>query len=265
MEKFHHFGRFLQLFAEGTAGDTGVMAPDAGVQEGVKQRHCDVTAQAAQTGHQDREAEFQRLIRGEFKDLYDARVQDIVQKRLKGQQKTLEQYQSLEPALELLGKKYGVVGKDFAALTRAIRAEAEAKPDPQVQAVREENVQLKAQRRYEQWMQQTEEAKALYPNLRLEQEVQNPRFTRLLGMGLDVGEAYLLSHRDEILPALMRHSAKAVEEKLANHIAANGVRPPENGLGSQGAAVIRNDVSKMSRTQRQELIRRVQQGEIIRL
>lgn len=265
MNKKNSVRHFLQLFAEGGAGDTGVMAPDAGVQ-GVKQEQSDATAQALETGSQDREAEFQRLIRGEFKDLYDARVQDIVQKRLKGQQKTLEQYQSLEPALELLAQKYGVQAKDIGALTQAIRGDIQGKPvDPRSDAIREENVQLKARQQYEKWLQQTQEARALYPDIQLEKEVQNPRFTRLLGMGLPVEEAYLLSHRHEIIPAAMRYSAKAAEEKLANHIAANGVRPPENGLGSQGAAVVKHDVSKMTRNQRQELIRRVQQGEIIRL
>ena len=80
------FSGFLQLFAEGT--ETGVMAPDAGVQ-GVKQGQSEVIAQTSDTGEQTREAEFQRLIQEEYKDLYDARVQDIVRKRLKGQQETL--------------------------------------------------------------------------------------------------------------------------------------------------------------------------------
>ena len=249
---YYNTTHFLQLFAEG--GNTGVMASDAGVQ-GVKQEGSDAVARVLDTGSQNREAEFHRLIRGEFKDLYDARVQDIVQKRLKGQQKTLEQYQALQPALEQLGKQYGVDGKDVEALTQAIRTHART----------EEGIRVKAKEQHDLWLRQAEEAKALYPQLRLEQEVRNPEFARLLQRGNTVEEAYLLSHRHEILPAAMDYSAKMAEEKLANHIAANGARPAENGLGGQGTAVVKQDVSKMTRAQRQELIRRVQQGEVIRL
>ena len=258
MNQYMYF-HFLQLFAEG--GDTGVMASDAGVQ-GVKQEGAEVIAQTLDTGEQTREAEFQRLIQEEYKDLYDARVQDIVRKRLKGQQETLAHYQSLMPALELLGEQYGVDPGDVDALTDAIRSQGEA---PEQQApVSEMEIHQKAVQQYDRWISQAEEARKLYPDLHLEQEVRNPKFARLLETGLSVEEAYLLTHRHQILPAVIRYSAKTVEEKLANRIAANGARPAENGMDARSASVVKDDVSKMSRAQREDLIRRARQGEVIR-
>ena len=209
----------LQLFAEASAGDTGVTAPDAGVQ-GVKQEAD--TAQLPQIAS-DPEAEFEELIRGKYKQQYNARVQDIVQKRLKSQNKTHEQ---------------------TAASQNQQRLE-----------------QAKAQ--YDQWMAQAQQARELYPTLELDQEIRNPRFQSLLRAGVEVADAYLVLHRDDIIPAAMHYTAKAVEEKLANRIAANGIRPSENGMSAQGTLAVKDQISHMTRAQRQDIIRRVRQGEII--
>ena len=239
----------LQLFAEG-AEDKGVTASVAGVQ-GVKQQAD--TAQLPDTTASDPETEFDRLIRGQFKDQYNARVQDIVRKRLKGQEKTLEQYRALESAV---AEKYGVEAKDPMALAQAIQ-ERENTPD-------ELERHTAAKRQYEQWMWQAQQAKAFYPALDLSQEVRNPRFMRLLRSGAEVEDAYLVAHRDEIIPAAMRYTAKAVEEKLANRIAANGARPSESAMAGRGTAVVADQVAHMSKAQRQDIIRRVRRGEIIK-
>lgn len=244
---------FLQLFAEGAVGNTGVNASDAGVQ-GVKPS-ADSIAQESQTP--DRNAEFLQLISGPFKDLYDARVQDIVQKRVKNHQKTLEQYKSMEPVLNRLAESLGVPPGDGEALCRAMEARQAAQSPKQRRA--------NAMAQYDGWIQQSEEAKQLFPGLELRQEVQNPRFLQLLDQGLHVQDAYLITHRDQILPAAMQYSAKAMEQKLANRIAANGVRPPETGMTTKGSPVTQADISHMSRAQRADIIRRVQQGEVIRL
>ena len=96
----------LQLFAEGgdggtgAEGATGVSAPAAEVQT------TGDNTPAAEV--KDRNAEFEALIKGEYKDLYDARVQNTIQQRLKGQKETVDKYNALAPTLEMLAKKYGV-------------------------------------------------------------------------------------------------------------------------------------------------------------
>ena len=94
--------------------------------------------------------------------------------------------------------------------------------------------------------------------------MQNPKFVDLLRSNVDVRTAYEVLHKDEIIPAAMQFTAKTVEQKLTNKIIANGARAAENGNSSQGAAVVKSDVSQLSKEDRAEIIRRVQRGEKIR-
>lgn len=226
----------LQLFADG--GDASA-APSA-----------DGSPDAAQPS-EDRSAEFEKLIQGEYKDLYDAKRQ--------ADRDTVERYRQLAPTLALLGKKYGIApnpdgGCDVAALQRAV--EAEGKPDP--------HLRQNAERLYAQWMEQAAHTKSVYPAFNLQAELKNPRFAKLLRSNVDVRTAYEVLHKDEILPAAMQFTAKTVEQKLTNKLLAGGARPTENGNGAQSAIVTKRDVSQLTKADRREIIRRVQKGETIR-
>ena len=235
----------------------------------------------------DRNAAFEKLIKGEYKDLYDARVQDTVQKRLKNTRETVERYEALAPVLELLAKKYSVDAGDAKALSKAIEEddtyyEQEALEKgitvqqlKEIRKMEKENAALKRQmqeherqenasRLYAAWMEQAEQARTVYPSFDLRVEMRNPRFVDLLRSNIDVRTAYEVLHKDEIIPAAMQFTAKTVEQKLANKIIAGGARPVENGMNAQSSAVVKSDVSQLSKADRQEIIRRVQQGERIR-
>jgi hypothetical protein len=295
----------LQLFAEGTGGDggtgangaTGVTEAVAVPQKGVKNPLADVkygiqeetppAAKVEQTATEDRNAKFDALIKGEFKDLYDAKVQDTIQKRLKSTKETVDKYNELTPTLEILAKKYGVDATDVKALNKAIEEddsyfEEEALEKglsveqlKEIRKMERENSELKRQmeerqrkenadRIYSQWMDQAEKAKAVYPSFDLRTEMQNPQFINLLNSNVDVRTAYEVLHKDEIIPAAMHFTAKTVEQKLTNKIIAQGARPAENGNSSQSASVVKSDVSQLSKADRAEIIRRVQRGEKIR-
>ena len=110
----------LQLFAEGGDGGTGTEGA-MGVTESAANSQTQITDGDGTTATTiDRNAEFEKLIKGEYKDLYDARVKDTVQKRLKSTKETVDKYNSLSPMLETLGKKYGVDFNDADALIKAI-------------------------------------------------------------------------------------------------------------------------------------------------
>lgn len=294
----------LQLFAEG-AGDGGTGADGAnGVSAGVpglqsnssKNPLADVQygkreAQIADVRNSDdgvdRNAEFERLIKEDYKDLYDARVSDIVQKRLKGTKETVEKYNALTPTLEMLSRKYGVDASDIEALNKAIEEDDSYYEDEalekgitvqqlkEIRKMERENAELKAQMRDQQvrenadriyagWMDQAQALKGIYPSFDLEAELQNPRFTDLLRNNVDVRTAYEVLHKDEIIPAAMQFTAKTVEQKLANKIRSQGARPSEVGMGSAASAVVKSDVSQLSKADRQEIARRVARGEKIR-
>ena len=304
----------LQLFAEG-AGGAGAGAGDGGTAQGqgateaaalpqtkgaksnplanVKYGIQEEVAPAAEVQNEvsvaqpDRNAEFEKLIKGEYKDLYDARVQDTIQKRLKSSKETVDRYNALTPTLEMLSKKYGVDATDIEALNRAIEEdnsfyEEEAlEKGISVQQLKEirkmerENAELKAQmeeaqrqengkKLYAAWMQQADEAKKVYPSFDMRTEMNNPKFVDLLRSNIDVRTAYEVLHKDEIIPAAMQFTAQTVESKLAKKIASNGARPTENGMSSQSASLVKSDVSQLSKADRAEIIRRVQRGVKIR-
>lgn len=299
----------LQIFADGGAGagagdggtaegqgvteaaampQKGVKNPLANVKYGIQEEAAPAAGVQTDTVAQpDRNAEFEKLIKGEYKDLYDAKVQDTVQKRLRSTKETVDKYNSLTPTLELLANKYGVDATDIEALTKAISDddayyEQEAmekgmtvKQLKEVKKMERENAALKAQmeeaqrqengkKLYAAWMQQADEAKKVYPSFDLRTEMNNQKFVDLLRSNIDVRTAYEVLHKDEIIPAAMQFTAKIVEQKLTNNIIANGARPSENGMSSQSAAVIKSDVSQLSKEDRAEIIRRVQRGEKIR-
>lgn len=302
----------LQLFAEGGDGGSGTGADGAngvtaGVPslptKGVKNPLADVKygiQEDAQTANvqsksedngtvatEDRTAKFEALIKGEFKDLYDARVQDTIQKRLKGTKETVDKYNELTPTLEMLARKYGVDVSDIKALNKAIEDddayyEEEAMERgisveqlKNVRKMERENAELKkqmeeqnnrerAERDVAEWMKQAEDAKRSFPNLDLGEELKNPQFINLLQSGVGVETAYFAMHHRELVPQAMQYTAKAVEQKLTNKVIANGARPTENGIKSQSSVIVKSDVSQLSKADRAEIIRRVARGEKIK-
>ncbi len=236
----------------------------------------------------DRKAEFEKLIKGEYKDLFDSDVQNILSKRLANLKPKVEKYEALYPTLEMLAKKYGISdASDIKALNKAIEEddsyyETEAMEKgvsvehlKEIKKMERENATLKkqmqeqsvrenAERLYAKWMQQAEGVKAVYPSFDLRTEMQNPKFVDLLKVpSIDVRTAYEVMHKDEIIPAAMQFTAKTVEKKLTDKMIANGARPTENGISSQSASVVKSDVSKLSNADIDEVIRRVQRGEKI--
>ncbi len=303
----------LQLFAEGGgaagggAGDggtgsgvTGAAAvpqakgvkagPLADVKYGIQEERAPAAeVQTEQTTEKpDRNAEFEKLIRGEYKDLYDARVQDTVQKRLRSTKETVEKYTALFPVLEMLAQKYGISDPgDAQALAKALNDDNNFWEElasqrgmsvlqlKQVLTMERENADLRRQMQektqreqadqlYASWLTQGEQMKAVYPSFDLKAEMGNTKFQELLRSGIDVRTAYEVVHKDEIIPAAMQFTAKTVEQKIAKSIASGASRPTENGNSAQVAAVVKNDVTKLTRADRQEIARRVARGEKIR-
>lgn len=299
----------LQVFADGassaggngdggTAQGQGVTAGAASQQTGAKgnslsavkygiQEESAPAAEVQETTTTDPNAEFEKLIKGQYKQQYDQKVQDTIQKRLKGTRETVEKYTALQPVLEILAKKHGVDAGDIDALTKAIEAddsyfEQEAmelgmsvKQLKELRAAQRENADLRrqiqerqkqenAEKIYSTWMQQAEETKKVYPGFDLRAELGNSKFLDLLNSNIDVRTAYEVLHKDDIIPAAMQFAAKTVESKLASKIASGASRPAENGMNSGSAAVVKSDVSQLTKADRQEIIRRVARGEKIR-
>lgn len=315
--KDYIFPMNLQLFAEGGAAaggeggaeGSGVSAPAAGVQtKGAKSNpYANVvfgkqptqsaeSAPAAgvqsetQTAEKpvDRHAEFEAMIKGDYKEAYDKRVQDTIQKRLKGAKETSDKYEATLPLMDLLAAKYGVDASDPAAIVKAIEADddffdgvaseqgMDAKSFRKMAKIESENARLKAQQaeqekqaqlnqQYAVWEQQAQQAKQLYPNLDLNVESQNPQFRQLLFAGIDVSTAYMVIHKDDIVGGAMQYATQQAKQQVANSIAASGKRPSENGMQGQSSVIVKSDPSKWTKADRAEVARRVARGERIEL
>ena len=259
-----------------------------GIQENAEDAQvADAQNTAGQVSAEERAAKFEALIKGEYKDLYDAKMQDTIQKRLKGTKDTVDKYNALAPTLETLAKKYGVDPTDIEALNHAIDEDNTFFEDEalekgisveqlkEIRKIERENADLKKQMReqsvrenadriYAGWLEQSDALKQIYPNFDLDAEIKNPRFVDLLKNNVDVRTAYEVLHKDDIIRGAMQFTADTVQTKLANNIIAGRNRPSENGIGQTSPAVVKNDVSQLSRADREEIIRRVARGEKIR-
>ena len=266
----------LQLFAEDGAAGTGGQetAAPARPQTGAD-RFSSPTERESGTpdagehrdAAADRAARFESLIKGEYKDLYDKRVQDTIQKRLKGSAGIVQKYRELSPALELLGRRYGVDATDPEALRRAIQEDAPASGDEEESKAPEQTETLRqerARRQLSDWLRQAEVTKTRYPSFDLQQEARDPRFRSLLRSGVPLQTAFEVLHQQEILPAAMAYSARRAEERMADSVIAGQLRPAEGAMGGQSPVLSKRDVKCLTRAERDEIDRRVARGEKIR-
>lgn len=286
----------LQAFAEGSgdggtasgAAENGSFASSDGsdLSEVIYGKPESDMSVAGSQEAKDRAKAFDELIKGEYKDLYDSKVSDIVQKRLKGSKETVDKYNALAPTLEILARKYGVDAGDIQALNNAIEEDDSYFEDEalekgitvaqlkEIRKMERENADLRrqmeerasqeqAERDVAMWMEQARDARATYPSLDLGEELKNPQFVSLLRNGIDVGSAYFVMHKDQLIPQAMQFAAKNAESKLTNKIIASGARPQENGISSSASAIVKSDVSQLSKEDRDEIARRVARGERI--
>ena len=173
----------------------------------------------------DAGSEFEQLIKGKYKQQYDQRVQETLRKRLKNAK-------DAEDTLNGLAQKYGITVEEIANLAKPAQMPLDI-----------------------------DEARRFYPGLNMAQEMKNPQFKRLLESGVDVRTAFEVVHRDQIIPAAMQAAARAVERKLTG---AGVTRVAEGAMEKGSAAVVKTDVSAMTRQDRLDIIRRAAKGEKIR-
>lgn len=265
----------LHLFDEGAAGGEGgaaAQAPEAGAQaEG---------AGSNPEGSRDLEAEFDNLIKGEFKDTYNKRVQGIVQNRLKGSKQTEASLREAREVMALMGERYGLDGTDAKALRAALENDkqyleqealekgmsveqlAEMKKMEREnrsfrQAMERQREQAEFNQKFRAWSEEAEGLKEQYPTLNLMEEFNDPNFIRLLDSGVGVKAAYQAIHFDEIMSGAMAHTAQTAQKKVMDSVKANGARPMENA--AQGAAGVSayTDVNKLTKQQRKEIAEQV--------
>jgi hypothetical protein len=232
----------------------------------------------------DNEAEesFDDLIKGRYKKDFNARVSGIVKDRVKNYQENLDRQNNL---LSFIAEKYGVESTDIDALEKAIMEddsyyEAEAiergidvKTLKHIKKLEHDNEKFaenirereKQQQNNEAWaevLEQAEEVKKLYPDFDIETEMKNETFGLLVAANVPLRTAFEAVHMDELQPQVMKFVADKTAKKVAESVKNNRKRPQEGSGGSQGLRV-KKDMSRLSDAERDEINRRVLNGEKI--
>jgi hypothetical protein len=233
---------------------------------------------------EERRKAYNDLINGEYKDLDQERFQQVFDRRFKQVKGMEADLAAQKPILDKLMARYGV--QDVAELDKALTEDTEywervaeekgmtveqyhamqklERENEELRAIRQRQIgQQQFQQQIDKWYQEAEAVKELYPSFDFKTEAQNPEFLSLLRSGNTVEHAYKVLHFDELTQNAARVAAQTADAQAQARIKQKASRPSENGTSSQSAAIVRNDVSTLTRKERAEIARRVQRGDRI--
>lgn len=235
----------------------------------------------------DLNAEFDALIKGEYKDAFNARMQDAIQNRFKNAADYEGQVSQYQDMLAPLAQMYGLKVDDIEGLSNAIQNDdglLAQKADAEGLTVEKYRQQLKLEMEaargrdieaaiedernkretYARWDQEAAQLQQVFPNFDLATEIDNtPGFGDYLDRGMSVEDAFFLSHKASILNGASAQTAQQAQAQTIQNFQTRAARPAENGMGPNPAIVRKTDPSKFSREDVLEVARRARKGEKI--
>jgi hypothetical protein len=223
----------------------------------------------------------------QHKDEANKWFQERFNQRFKDYKTIKSQMKATDSILDMLATKYGIEDThDVNAITQALqqddylyaeRAEANGRTieeqrnwdmlerenrkfrQEQLNAQRSQQIQ----RQMEEWENQSNNLKQIFPDFNLDQELTNPDFETALRSGLSIERAFYAVHGQDILTGAMQDTAKAVRQATAEDMAARrSSRPRESAIGGQASAKVQKDVHKLSRQERAEIARQSMLGNV---
>lgn len=224
-----------------------------------------------------KEAEFEKLIKGEYKDEFARRVQKIISRRIKEVKEMKTAAEKNEQIIKKLMEKFKITDGDTEKLERMIDTDMNETKQLEKERSNELLRALITQNRYlkraheeearraqikshnERLKMQVEETKKVYPDFDFEKQIKNEEFLRLLKAGVSVKNAYEVTNIDEILDK----NSKNAEKMVVESIRFKGNRPAENGSSPTSGILLSSDVSKLTKKERAELAKRAAKGEKI--
>lgn len=270
----------------GTAGaaSSGETAPAAVEQTGEDMGDAG-SEQAPEPTPEERSKTFQQMIKGEYKDLYDAEVQRIVKNRLKGVDELRQQNAEQKEIIDMLGSKYGLTDPNeiknaLSGDTAMWEAEADKAGMPvdqymNLQQLKWQNdrllqeeyarqQQMQRQQQVQTWLNEAMEMKQKYPDFDLETELQNPQFEELMtfpGRNYSMEHVYKMVHVDDLVTNAAQQATAQTEKAVTENIKARGSRPVENGSHQgHGAFSMTRDFKNMSLAQIKEVASQIKSG-----
>lgn len=286
MKKFY-LPLSLQLFADAQES-ADMQAPEfSGDEDAVDAEQQESTDEVSEVDSSDlerenaRRAEFERLIKEEYKDLFTEKTQSIINKRFKKAKISEQRLEEVEPLLDVLADRYNLDSADISSLTNAAREDdafisrrAEELNMSREQydlfrALENENRKLRlsneqrdrefyANAVYSQWMEQAQQTKDEYPDFDLEVESEDENFVTLLKSGIPVKTAYEVIHRDKIIS----DAVNSAKQSVLNEIKTSSMRHSDGDITGAGF-VSKNDIEHLTTSQMEDIERRVLRGEKI--
>lgn len=240
-------------------------------------------------GQDERSARWNALTgkNGEFHDLFGQAVSDAVQKRFKNQADLQGQVDQINESLSPLFMNYGLKTGDIEGLKDAIahddtffKAAAERagldvkqyRENLKLQADAERGrriteayeAQQRANEVFEKWEAGAEELRQAFPNFDLGLEIENnERFKALLDNGVDVRDAFMSTHLNEILAGADAYHQRAATQDVVSMIQRRASRPSEGVLNTAPAIQRKSDPSSLTNADIDEINERVARGEKI--
>ena len=126
---------------------------------------------------------------------------------------------------------------------------------------REKLRQLQIQYYLDRLPEQEKQVRMVHPEFRLQKEMENPRFYRLVQAGVEPREAYEMVHRRELTAKAMHFAAQAAARQAVRVVESGGRRIPENA--GRNASVSRPDPGKLTSRELADIRKRVMDGEKI--
>ena len=234
----------------------------------------------------DARKRYEQAIKGEFKEFDAERIQNIIDRRFKETKELEEKIGAMENVLASLYEKYKVEGGNLQALQNAIDTDdafweqGAEEAGMSIEAFKEfrkikadhdnmmrtqaQNKRIEeARERLHKWHDEAEELKGIYEGFDLDEETKNPEFQKMLRAGIPMKHAYEVLHLNDITSAKAAEAAKIREKQVVDNIRAKGARPQEGGATAQSGAIIKSDVSTLTKRDRAEIAKRVSRGEKI--
>lgn len=288
----------LQLFADGAGagaaaagaamgaetGSTGQPATGNNNAEGA----AGSTTGAESTAEQSQVETFDDLIKGRYKQDFDAKVQSIINKRFKGAREAEASMNKLSQGISALGTYYGldVESPDFLdslnskimddeklyekeASERGMNVEDVKRirrMEQENRALKMQNMREKEERQREEFyrgvINQVPEVQKIYPQFDVDAEMANEQFFNLVRNGVGLRNAYEVIHSSELQAARDAIIAQKAQEQLSNSVRANGMRP--NEVNHNSAPDFGRDIKNMTRAEVKQIIRRAERGEVVK-
>ena len=238
------------------------------------------------------EEDFDTLIKGKYKEQYQANVDAIINKRFKNAKANEEKLKAneatmakLQPLFNAMAAKYGIKADnidaiieaadkdnsnyeqaaydngygDTAEYRRAVERDEELNRLRAAEKARVEAAEQDRQRRelLEGWLAESEEFKKEVEDFDFKSEWDgSDRFRYLVNSGFKVKEAYMAVHAAEYAKA----AAEKAQKDILAEIRANKTRPPDSSANPQAAIRVKKSVKDMSLEDTERIIQEAKRG-----